>query len=79
MKMNSDLRQRWIDALRSGNYRQIFGWTNDGANGRCAIGVLQEITWPLSLTEKEFAHVVNLNDVNRWTFDAIASWLERQP
>jgi hypothetical protein len=41
--MRQDVKDKWVEALNSGKYRQIQGFlaTNDG--GRCAVGVLADI------------------------------------
>jgi hypothetical protein len=82
----NQLRQKWIAALRSGDFKQIAGRFSDFGNGRCAIGVLRAIVPGGyacdairlgALTEREYDKVVLLNDKRRWTFARIANWLER--
>lgn len=47
--MDSGLKKQWVDALRSGSYRQSTGYLRDDIdNGFCCLGVLCEI-----LVEKE--------------------------
>jgi hypothetical protein len=40
--MKADIKARWIEALRSGNYTQGFGKLRDG-NKFCCLGVLCEL------------------------------------
>lgn len=46
--MNEDLKQRWITALRSGEYKQAIGTLKDVTSGDpagyCCLGVLVEIS-----------------------------------
>lgn len=41
--MKSDIKQKWIDALRSGKYRQALGSLKEGSNKYCCLGVLCDI------------------------------------
>lgn len=45
--MNEQLVNQWASALRSGEYKQVFGTlkglTNDGQVGYCCLGVLQSL------------------------------------
>lgn len=40
--MDPELKKRWVDALRSGKYKQCAGKLHDG-EGFCCIGVLADI------------------------------------
>lgn len=42
MKMNPEIKKRWVDALRSGEYQQTHGnlWDSDGF---CCLGVLSDL------------------------------------
>lgn len=42
MRMNPEIKKRWTDALRSGNYKQTKGRLRD-RQGYCCLGVLCEI------------------------------------
>ncbi len=56
MKMNAELKQRWVDALRSGNYEQghhaLCNVEADGSKSYCCLGVLQDVAG-----EVEFLHL----------------------
>jgi hypothetical protein len=41
--MNPSIAQRWVQALRSGDFEQGRGKLNDGMGGFCCLGVLCEI------------------------------------
>jgi hypothetical protein len=41
-KMPKELKQKWLDALRSGEYKQATGALKNG-NGYCCLGVLQMV------------------------------------
>ena len=42
MKMKADVKKRWVEALRSGRYRQAPGKLTDG-KGHCCLGVLCDL------------------------------------
>jgi len=42
-KVNSDIKKRWVNALRSGKYVQIEGHLHDGEKGFCCLGVLTDL------------------------------------
>ena len=56
--MNPDIKRRWVDALRSGQYTQTRGRLSAGSNCFCATGVLCD--------------VVKDNVKGDWTFEAAA-------
>jgi hypothetical protein len=41
--MNQDIKQRWIDALRSGQYQQGIGRLRDAQDRFCCLGVLCDL------------------------------------
>jgi len=41
--MDPDIKEEWLDRLRSGDYKQITGQLRDEENGRCCLGVLCDI------------------------------------
>jgi hypothetical protein len=43
--MNPEIKTKWIEALRSGKYRQVMGVLKRG-QGYCCLGVLREIVRP---------------------------------
>ena len=41
--MNQDIKQRWIDALRSGQYKQGIGFLRNAQDQFCCLGVLCDL------------------------------------
>lgn len=41
--MNADIKKRWVEALRSGEYKQGFTVLHEGNGGFCCLGVLCDI------------------------------------
>lgn len=41
MKLPAEIKQKWLDALRSGEYKQGKGRLRDGNGAYCCLGVLQ--------------------------------------
>jgi hypothetical protein len=41
--MDPDIKDEWLDRLRSGDYEQTTGQLRDNDNGRCCLGVLCDI------------------------------------
>ncbi len=85
----TELRQKWIDALRSGRYRQTRElFCEDTPKGKvyCAVGVLFEelptcdarydIMNKAGLDGEGLSWVFKMNDVERKTFNQIADALE---
>jgi hypothetical protein len=44
IQMPQNLKQKWIDSLRSGEYKQAFKSLHDNYNCHCVLGVLDIIT-----------------------------------
>jgi hypothetical protein len=44
--MNADIKQRWLDALRSGKYRQGSRVLRSESNKYCCLGILCELVDP---------------------------------
>lgn len=42
-KMDPELKQKWVDALRSGKYKQGNGWLRDEKDRYCCLGVLADV------------------------------------
>jgi len=81
--MDPELKQRWVEALRSGKYQQI---RNDYHNeaGYCAIGLLQVVMggteWQAEQALNCAADVdslIDLNDNQRFSFQTIADFVEQ--
>lgn len=115
--MNKEIKEKWLAALRSGNYEQGQGQmcviSPSGVAKYCCLGVLEEEvqgedSWvqdsPIAtrdgvstdmftstgglghpssdtmdrsdIDQKAATFLVNANDNLRWSFNAIASWIE---
>lgn len=44
--MDATIKQQWVDALRSGKYRQARGRLRDDGDAMCCLGVLCDIVAP---------------------------------
>lgn len=44
--MNPDVKKRWIEALRSGDYKQGRGWLRNIDDEYCCLGVLENLIQP---------------------------------
>ena len=53
-KMNPELKKRWVDALRSGEYQQGTSVLRDKNDRRCCLGVLCEFV-PVEVTQSNSA------------------------
>lgn len=51
--MNSEIKQLWIDALRSGEYKQGVGVLHGRSNSFCCLGVLCDVVAKNGLAELE--------------------------
>lgn len=90
--MNQEIKAKWVEALRSGRYKQGRGVLRQG-NEFCCLGVLADImdgTVPLGqafinpalchradLDPNDQDQLVALNDSEREPFDVIADYIER--
>jgi len=85
----SELLDKWIAALRSGEYRQGYGALRNSRGEMCCLGVFRHISeckgslygkllkaydWPFSLDQRILS---SLNDVGK-SFDEIASIIDSQ-
>ena len=43
MKMNPEVKAKWVEALRSGEYRQTKGYLHRNGGGFCCLGVLCDV------------------------------------
>lgn len=55
--MNKRIKEMWLEALRSGDYKQTTGCLNNGKGGFCCLGVLTD----LYIKEKNKAWIPNSN------------------
>lgn len=78
-KMNPEVKQKWIDALRSGDYEQGSEKLR-GVNGYCCLGVLCDLYAQEHNTEWEFRGYDELSDetnnpMDYWYFDEHSEFL----
>lgn len=70
----AERRQRWVDALRSGDYKQAKGVlkteTLEGDTAYCCLGVACELALP-DLPELEWAVGTDQNEGVRWGFQPV--------
>jgi hypothetical protein len=90
--MDSKSKALWVAALRSGGYQQITGQLRD-SDGYCCLGVLLNCTGEgvpadeVELTEedmkrygitvKQQQRLIDMNDIKRKPFTAIADYIEQ--
>lgn len=87
--MNAKQKTQWIDALRSGKYKQTYGELfrcRDGEVYHCCLGVAAKVWHPNTfpnidsitkqLDEKLRVQFIRFNDVLNWSFEQIADWIE---
>lgn len=55
MKLDPKIKERWLVALRSGNYNQVQSILSDGHGGFCCLGVLCEIAVADGIIESKAA------------------------
>ena len=79
-KMNPEVKQKWIDALRSGKYEQGSGKLR-GANGYCCLGVLCDLYAQEHDTQWEFrgygehGDETNPQPMDYWYFEDRSEYL----
>lgn len=85
--MTPELKARWIEALRSGEYRQARNAMNRDNESYCCLGVLCLVggvpadggsfaygfAWSNGVVASEY---MALNDKRQWSFDQIADYIE---
>lgn len=89
--MTKDLKQKWVDALRSGEYKQCqLSLKKD--NKYCCLGVLACVSDPnfdfnsvdsysvirkLGMTDNQMQNFWTMNDSDELSFDEIADYIEQ--
>lgn len=75
--MTPELKQKWIEKLRSGDIVQCVCTYARGAE-RCALGVLRDLdpTAERAMNKRKRHEVVWMNDHEGKTFHQIADWIE---
>jgi len=90
VKDKYDYRRELVEALRSGKYKQVSGFTSI-CDRYCALGVfalinnitINSIVYDISLYEKlgmnfdQINYIINMNDRLKLNFNQIADWIER--
>lgn len=86
--MDHDMKKRWVDALRSGEYEQ--GYENYYKDDKyCPLGILVKLQgcplrdfenpprhFFMELSFYVWSRIIHLNDGDKLTFDQIADWIE---
>lgn len=87
-RIDQDLKSKWVEALRSGEYTQTRGafsrWNvKDGSvfYTYCALGVLGKLTEGSALgfvygLGQKANRIAAMNDLEGYTFSQIADWIE---
>lgn len=87
-KMDPEMKKRWVEALRSGKYKQGKGCLHDEVHDTyCCLGVLNEIEdlgmpgdagaledGPVNSFDQNV--LIRMNDVIGYSFEHIAAWIE---
>ena len=86
--MNKELKNRWIENLRSGKYHQTTGQLSDYKkdNHYCCLGVLYYKSQEIFNADLDIENsigvisaydtLVHMNDYENKSFDQIADWIE---
>lgn len=69
-KMNPEIKTKWVEALRSGEYKQGVGWLKTADGKMCCLGVLVELQHPDMWVPNP-----NDSDVESFRFDTSANSL----
>jgi hypothetical protein len=85
--MNEELKRKWIEALRAGEYRQYRGALHDGRHKQfCCLGVLWDLNgrpddidyfWKINLDPEKKETCIHLNDDEHKSFSEIADYIEQ--
>lgn len=75
--MDQDIKNRWIDALRSGNYKQTQNFLST-SDGYCCLGVLCEIAVQDGVVDKEGGTYISVEDYDDFSEEelpqAVQAW-----
>ena len=90
-KLNKEAKEKWLQALRSGDYKQGTGDLQSGGCF-CCLGVLEKVikgkvkkhqsaSWPscgdqVRLSRPACRRLITMNDVEKKSFAQIADWIE---
>lgn len=92
-KMTKELKNKWIKALESGNYKQCSGALQNAEGSNCCLGVLcrvmqikhdnidggslSGIELPNVLPKGLETKLINMNDIKKKSFEEIAKFLRK--
>jgi hypothetical protein len=72
-KMNSEIKQKWVAALRSGNYKQGTSFLRDAGDYFCCLGVLCDIEQvPCKSTEEDYAFEYKFEDARTSLYSTLS-------
>lgn len=86
--MNGELKAKWLEALRSGRYKQGQGRLRDESNQFCCLGVLCDVGVPgqwdysffcgldFGISRGYSDMIIMMNDTYRLSFKEMADWIE---
>jgi hypothetical protein len=91
--MNKFVTEKWLPALRSGEFKQIRGTLCNLDNSYCCLGVAAKVAWDNVSDDTLYRYIrdligvdrqgsdclVKLNDVERLSFSEIADYIEAHP
>jgi hypothetical protein len=76
--VNQYIKERWIEELRSGKYRQGNGLLNDGEGNYCCLGVLCELAVADGVIEEASEHLgqrgLSYDGSNALTPPSVQEW-----
>lgn len=86
-KMDPELKQKWIAALKSGEYKQGKSCLHDVEQDTyCCLGVLNEVAGygyhstdgilGTELDQRVQIQLIHMNDFLDYSFEGIANWIE---
>lgn len=82
----TEFTQPWLDALRSGEYRQARGMMWDGLDGHCCLAVglkvlgsndFDDLFEGFGLESSDASNLIKMNDADKKTFPEIADEIEK--
>lgn len=87
--MDAELKSKWTDALRSGEFKQHRGSLHEGEEGSeralCCLGVLWVLSgrpaaithlWEANFSPAQKAALIDLNDQEKKSFAEIADYID---
>ncbi len=85
--MNGELKAKWLEALRSGRYKQGRKYLRDKNNQFCCLGVLCDVGAPgqwysfscgsdFGISRGHSDMIIMMNDTYGLSFEKMADWIE---